>query len=165
MNQSWRGDSMAYPILLLRILLCEFVSRDGTSRSNWRNTGGWQRWQTYDNTMRAHPEPQMMLFLLPGASHTNNQGKGLSYLYWWCPTCIPSAYWWVLKSQWATSILFCWLPNSSSSLLLLSWEFSLLGSMGAGGEMAEESAQLTGWMACHETLTEGQELVDVYSIF
>ena len=72
---------MAYPILLLRIFLCEFVSRDGTSRSNWRNTGRWQRWQTYDNTMGAHPEPQMMLFLLPGASHTNNQGKGLSCLY------------------------------------------------------------------------------------
>ena len=32
--------------------------------------------------------------------------------------------------------------------------------------MAEESAQLTGRMACHEmTLTEGQELMDVYSIF
>lgn len=137
-----------------------------TSRSNWRNTGRWQRWQTYDGTMGAHPESQMMLFLLSGTSHTNDQGKGLSYLYCRCPTCIPSVYRWVLKSQWATSILFWWLPNSSSSLLLLSWEFSLLGSMGAGGGMAEEFAQLTGWMACHETtLTEGQELVDVYSIF
>lgn len=54
------------------------------------------------------------------------------------------------------------LLSSASFLRVFStWEYG-----GTGGGMAEETAQLTGWMACHETtLTEGQELVDVYSIF
>ena len=135
-----------------------------TSRSNWRNTGRWQRWQICDSTMRAIQNHRWCYFSFLGLLIQITRGRACPIFTVDAPLVSPlltDEFWSHNKQHLYFSggfptqaPLSCFFPESFLCLGVWKWG------------MAEESAQLTGWMACHEmTLTEGQELMDVYSIF
>lgn len=113
-----------------------------TSRSNWRNTGEMAEGQTCDSTMRAIQNHRWCYCSFPGLLIQITKGRACPIFTVDTPlvsSLLTDEFW----SHNGQHLYFSGgFPSSSASLLLLSWEFSLLGSMEGG--MAEESAQLTG---------------------